>query len=122
MHLTGLGGEPRHYAQLNGLVAPANALLQATMPLQRHITYAAIFLACAQLPFLLNLVLTARRPPLNLGNPWGATTLEWAPASFFDDDSPVKPCVYREPCLYSETGENFFTQWDSSTTPSPKPE
>jgi cytochrome c oxidase subunit 1 len=122
MHLTGLAGEPRHYAQLNGLVAPANALLQATMPLQRFITGAAIFLACAQIPFLLNLLLTARRPPLNCENPWGATTLEWAPTAVDEQNDTEKPRVYREPCLYSESGEKFLTQWDSASTPSAKPE
>jgi cytochrome c oxidase subunit 1 len=122
MHLTGLAGEPRHYAQLKGLVAPANALLQATMPLQRFITCAAIFLACAQIPFLLNLVLTARKPPLLEENPWDATTLEWSPGAKREQNSSDKPQVYREPCLYSPTGEKFLTQWDSSSTPSHKPE
>jgi cytochrome c oxidase subunit 1 len=52
MHLTGLAGEPRHYAQLNGLAGPGRTLLEATQPLQVHITIAAIFLALAQIPFL----------------------------------------------------------------------
>jgi cytochrome c oxidase subunit 1 len=122
MHLTGLAGEPRHYAQLKGIVAPANALLQSTMPLQRQITYAAVFLAFTQILLVVNLIVTARRPALTVENPWGATTLEWAPDSVSEQSSSEKPRVYREPCLYSETGENFLTQWDSTATPSPKPE
>jgi cytochrome c oxidase subunit 1 len=88
MYFTGLAGEPRHYAQLTSaaqalpaLVQPGTALLQATLPLQRHITYGAIFLACAQIPFVLNLLLAWRRPRSFESNPWQATTLEWAPGS-----------------------------------------
>jgi cytochrome c oxidase subunit 1 len=120
MHLTGLTGEPRHYAQLTGLSGPATTLLQSTMPLQRFITVAAVFLACAQLPFLLNLILTARKPPLTTENPWQATTLEWAPNAH-DEHGPT-PTVYREPCDYSTSGDNFLTQWDSTPTHSVKPE
>ncbi len=62
MHLTGLASEPRHYAQLGGIAPPANALLLATLPLQRHITTSALLLAAFQLPFLLNLLLLLRKP------------------------------------------------------------
>src|ERR1700749_2976603 len=61
MHLTGLAGEPRHYAQLTGIpgpggaLSPAGLLLGQTIPLNRFITYAAIFLASAQLLFFINL-------------------------------------------------------------------
>jgi cytochrome c oxidase subunit 1 len=122
MHLTGLAAEPRHYYQLTGIVAPATALLQSTQPLQRFITCAAIFLACAQLPLVLNLLLSLRSPALKMENLWGATTLEWAPAALFSPDSTTKPSVYREPCIYSPNGENFLTQWDSTSTPTHKPE
>jgi cytochrome c oxidase subunit 1 len=112
MHLTGLAGEPRHYAQLGSQIAtPATRLLQSTLPLQRHITASAIFLACAQLPFLLNLLLNLRRPGETDPNPWQATTLEWAPTAI----APHKLTVYREPCHYTDSGENFLTQW----TPGP---
>jgi len=129
MHLAGLAGEPRHYSQLGSqlgsqftsLVTPATALLQSTLPLQRFITCSAIFLACAQLPFLLNLLLSSRSPILSEANPWQATTLEWAP-----DDPAVEPIaslvVYRRPCDYSASGEKFLTQWDSTTASTPKPE
>src|SRR5438270_2423811 len=61
MHLTGLAGEPRHYAQLTGIPGPGGALsptgllLAHTLPLNRFITYAAIFLVTAQLLFFFNL-------------------------------------------------------------------
>ena len=56
MHLTGLAGEPRHYAQLSGIPGAAGRLLATTMPLQHFISWSAIFLAIAQLPFVVNLV------------------------------------------------------------------
>jgi cytochrome c oxidase subunit 1 len=115
MHITGLAGEPRHYAQLTGITPSASALLQSTLPLQHWITISAIFLACAQLPFFLNLLLSLRRPRLSDPNPWHATTLEWSPED-------LDPVVYREPCLYSTSGEEFLTQWDSTPTFANEPE
>ena len=82
MHLTGLGGEPRHYAQLTGIPTPAAAnLLAGTIALNTHITYAAIFLATAQLIFLYNLIHSYFRGPLAPPNPWQSTTLESASGS-----------------------------------------
>jgi cytochrome c oxidase subunit 1 len=107
MHLTGLAGEPRHYAQLNGLVGPGMTLLEATQPLQVHITVAAIFLSLAQIPFLVNLLRAWRSSERAAPNPWLATTLEWAP------ESEEIAVVYREPCVYSESGEEFLPQWKS---------
>jgi cytochrome c oxidase subunit 1 len=78
MHFAGLAGEPRHYAQLTGTTSSLAALL----PLQRIITVAAIFLASAQLLFLVNLVRSARRGAAAPENPWQATTLEWAPPAW----------------------------------------
>ncbi len=87
MHLTGLAGEPRHYSQLTGIPGPGGSLsppghlLAQTIPLNRFITYAAIFLASAQFLFL-----DKPRPKPPQGTPsqrlnaWQATTLEWHPA------------------------------------------
>jgi cytochrome c oxidase subunit 1 len=114
MHLTGLAGEPRHYSQLTGITPAASSLLRSTLPLQRHITVSAVCLALAQLPFLLSLLLAALRKPTAYDltdNPWHATTLEWRP------DTDLAPDVYRTPCHYSQSGEDFFTQWDSTPTP-----
>ncbi len=112
MHITGLEGEPRHYAQLTGLPSQAGAhLLAAPIRLQTHITYAAVFLALAQLPFLLNFVLSFLNGKLAPPNPWAATTLEWAPAPSSDETI----AVYRAPCQYPE-GNNqatFCPQWVS---------
>jgi cytochrome c oxidase subunit 1 len=122
MHFTGLAGEPRHYAQLTSIAGPATNLLQSTMPLQRHITVSAIFLVCAQLPFFVNLILSLRRPADTTENPWRATTMEWAPNALSPHPTEDQTIVYREPCLYNDSGEEFLTQWSPTTTHTPEPE
>ncbi|WP_263384310.1 cytochrome c oxidase subunit I [Granulicella arctica] len=121
MHITGLAGEPRHYAQLTGIPGSAAAHLLATgsIPLQKHITYGAIFLASAQMLFLWNLIRSTRRGEYAPENPWQATTLEWHP-----DLAPFAPpsasnetiAVHHAPCTYGDT--SFLTQW----SPGDKPE
>jgi cytochrome c oxidase subunit 1 len=83
--------------------------------LQRHITASAIFLACAQLPFLINLLLTLRRPAEHIENPWQATTMEWAPNAPHTHPTDQQPIVYRGPCHYSDTGDEFLPQWSAAT-------
>jgi cytochrome c oxidase subunit 1 len=116
MHLTGLAGEPRQYSQLTGVPGPAGQLLQNTLPLQNHITYGALFLACAQFPFLLNLVLTLSSRLRASQNPWSATTMEWAPQ---DADELT---THRGPCHYAEDGVLFFGQWEPDATSALPPE
>ncbi len=106
MHFTGLAGEPRHYAELTGIPGPTSTLLAATMPLQRHITVSALCLGLAQLPFLLNLLLSVLRPVRTTKNLWNATTMEWAPKT------DKLPAAYRGPCHYSQDGNEFAPQWE----------
>jgi cytochrome c oxidase subunit 1 len=116
MHLTGLAGEPRHYAQFTGIPGPAGTLLASTMPLQRDITYAALFLAAAQLPFFANLWITLRSPKLSASNPWEATTMEWAPDAF-NPAAADDPRAHVAPCEYSLDGRHFHPQWQPVTQP-----
>ena len=117
MHLTGLAGEPRHYAQLTGLPGTAAQRLLATgsVPLQGHITGAAIFLASMQLVFLGNLAYSLYRGAPASANPWDATTLEWHPAlnpraSLRSDEDPI--IVFRAPCDYgTPLSTSFHPQW-----------
>jgi len=124
MHLTGLAGEPRHYAQLTGIPGAAGQLLAETLPLQRSITYAALFLAAAQIPFLLNLARSLRHGQPAPSNPWKATTLEWHPALQYPRLEPItgeEPTVtedirvYRAPCTYLTLSASqqtiFLPQW-----------
>ncbi len=96
MHLTGLAGEPRHYAQLSGIPNATGDLLARTLPLNRGITWAAFFLATVQLVFLANLLLTLWRGRSSPLNPWDATTLEWYPGLSEGTEGPL-PSVFREP-------------------------
>ena len=110
MHLTGLTGEPRHYAQLTGISGPAGALIRSTLPLEKHITYAAIALAAGQLLWVANVVYSLRKGELAQPNPWQATTLEWEPASNRDSFCHRDPCHYSSPI----TGHaEFLPQWAS---------
>jgi cytochrome c oxidase subunit I len=123
MHLTGLAGEPRHYAQLTGIpgpggrLSPTGLLLAQTLPLNRFITYAAIFLATTQLIFLVNIIRSLRAGTPAPPNPWQATTLEWHPAlnpfSPSEASDTTEIAVHRAPCHYQSTsaGDSFLPQW-----------
>jgi cytochrome c oxidase subunit 1 len=113
MHLTGLAGEPRQYAQLTGIPGPAGALLAHLQPMQMHVTASAILLIAAQLLFLWNLYRSARHGEIAPANPWQATTLEWAPAH-------VDITVLRGPCEYH--GEEMQPQWQILAHPLDAPE
>lgn len=106
MHLAGFAGEPRHYAQLNGPVASFAAIV----PLERGITFSALLLAGAQIVFVWNLFWSVTHGMPAGENPWKATTLEWAPTSFFRQRSRVT----RPPYEYGvgSTNDAFSAQWE----------
>jgi cytochrome c oxidase subunit 1 len=109
MHLAGLAGQPRHYAQMTGIANAAAAQLMAgIVPLQRSITDAAIFLASAQLLFLANFFGSLKWGREAGENPWSATTLEWR-----RDASNPQRKVFRSPCVYQNgPGSRVFVpQW-----------
>ena len=118
MHLAGLAGEPRHYAQLYGIQNAATALLAHVIPLQRHITYAAVVLVASQVLFLVNLAISYRKGSPASENPWTATTLEWAPALPAGEERRVfcSPCVYLEP-LEPPSATAFRPQWSAQAIP-----
>jgi cytochrome c oxidase subunit 1 len=105
MHLEGLAGRPRHYAQVTGSTSSLSALL----PAERGITWAAFLLAAAQLIFLINVVRSARRGTKAGDNPWRATTLEWRPSA------PLLP-IERGPFEYGNRsdGFDFSPQWETA--------
>ncbi len=128
MHLAGLAGEPRHYAQLTGIAPAANALLSRAIPIQTHVTFGAFCTVLAQLPFLLALLKASRSPANAPANPWLATTMEWAPNAFNLEASepasaPAEPLlVYRGPCHYTEDGNAMKPQWEPPATSQAAPE
>ena len=117
MHLTGLAGEPRHYAQLSGLPnMAAQHLLAPTLALNRHISYAALFLAVSQLFLLANLLWSWSHGPASTSNPWNATTMEWSPQlQSSGSHDPIS--VFRGPCHYAseKDGPGFLPQWSESS-------
>jgi cytochrome c oxidase subunit 1 len=104
MHLEGLAGRPRHYAQVTG----STSSLASLLPAERGITWAAFLLASAQMIFLINVLWSARRGARAGDNPWRATTLEWRPSG------PVLP-VERGPYEYGNRsdGLDFTPQWET---------
>ncbi|HEY6250218.1 MAG TPA: cbb3-type cytochrome c oxidase subunit I [Candidatus Angelobacter sp.] len=76
MHLLGIAGHPRRYAELTGV-----HYVQALVPLQKFITLAAIVTISAQLLFLVNFFRSMFKGPAAAPNPWDCTTLEWTLAS-----------------------------------------
>ncbi|MGB9147957.1 MAG: cbb3-type cytochrome c oxidase subunit I [Acidobacteriaceae bacterium] len=102
MHLAGLAGEPRHYAQLAGPIESFANLI----PVERGITFAAFMLAAAQFLFLFNVFRSARRGAAVPENPWRATTLEWSPI--------LHPTTWSSPCAYGPefaASDDFLPQW-----------
>lgn len=111
MHLAGLAGEPRHYAQLAGPVTQFANLI----PVERGITWSAFLLAAAQIVFLINIFWSGRRGSQVDSNPWRATTLEWSPI--------VHPIVRSGAYVYGPNAaseQDFLPQW-SPDEPTARP-
>jgi cytochrome c oxidase subunit 1 len=119
MHLAGLGGNPRHYAQLIGIPNAASDLLAKVIPMQTVVTHCAFVLGAAQLLFLVNLAWSFRRGQFAPANPWRATTLEWFASSAQPSASQPQAVVRRGPCHYiqSDSGIVFQTQWADEEIP-----
>lgn len=127
MLLTGLSGEPRHYAELDGIAGVAGSLVRSTLPLERHITASALLLAAGQLLWVINVIASWHRGKPGGLNPWLATTMEWAP------DVDGEMACHRGPCEYGlpasgaddradllpvdETGAPFLPQWAAEPQP-----
>ena len=91
---------------------------QDVLALHKVSTYAALALALAQLPFLINLAWSLMRGRSASRNPWDATTVEWSapspPVGHGNFETP--PVVYRGPYEYSVPGA------EADFTPQTKPE
>jgi cytochrome c oxidase subunit 1 len=92
----------------------ADALSDAIVNLNKHISWAALCLAVAQIPFILNLIVSVKNGrKTNSDNPWKGTTLEWqTPTPPGHGNFLVVPNVYRGPYEYSVPGapDDFTTQ------------
>jgi len=82
-------------------------LSDASLHLHKYILWAAVGLALAQIPFILNLFLSIKLGrKVESDNPWEATTLEWqAPTPPPHGNFATEPHVYRGPYEYSVPGQ-----------------
>jgi len=95
-------------------------LSQHMMELHRYILWAAVGLALAQIPFILNLLWSiGNGKPAGSDNPWQSTTLEWqTPTPPPHGNFATAPQVHRGPYEYSVPGHatDFTPQNEPETT------
>ena len=97
MHLLGMGGMTRRYA--DPYLYPH---LEHLLPLNQFITYAAIAMGVSQSVFLVNFFGSMLFGKRATRNPWNANTLEWtAPSPPPHGNFDVPPVVYRGPYEFS---------------------
>ena len=107
MLIQGLAGVSRRLADGGASYAHAQEVLHYN----EIMSYSAWLLALAQIPFVINLILTLRQKTAVEANPnpWNATTVEWT-----DTTSPPMghgnfakaPVIYRGPYEYSVPGDS----------------
>lgn len=94
--------------------------------LQELMSFCAWALGIAQVPFLLNLALSLKRPATNTADPWSGCTLEWATASPpLPLNFPSEPRVVRAPYLFvrePNQTEDVEPQWSRHGSDGPAAE
>jgi cytochrome c oxidase subunit 1 len=101
MHVMGLQGMPRRYAQFTEY-----EFLKSLHPLVLFVSVAAIITISAQLLFYFNLIWSLFKGKKAGENPWEATTLEWTTTSPppHDNFAGRAPTVYRGPYEFAVPG------------------
>ena len=86
--------------------APSSKFLEPFVAMNEGITHAAVGLAIAQIPFIINLFVSIwKGKKVNSDNPWEATTLEWqTPTPPPHGNFAKAPSVVRGPYEYSVPG------------------
>jgi cytochrome c oxidase subunit 1 len=97
------GGANYSQARVEGAIGGLSA---GVMNLHTYILWAAVGLAFAQIPFIVNLFWSIKHgTPVTSDNPWEATTLEWqTPTPPPHGNFAKPPEVYRGPYEYSVPG------------------
>ena len=124
MHLAGLAGDPRHYAQLNGIANAATVLLSKSLTVQKGNNPFGP-LPCGGAASFSSSISSAACAEVQLqrGIPGLPTTLEWSPTSSTSRASDrhivADTVAYRGPCDYfhSDSGIRFKTQWAADEIP-----
>ncbi len=97
MHILGVGGVARRYADHTGIASFAKY-----QPMNQFISVSAFVLGIAQLPFIINFIGSWVWGPKASRNPWEATTLEWETESPPPHGNFTKvPVVHHGPYEYS---------------------
>ena len=97
MHLLGVAGMPRRYAD-----PYLHPYLEHLLPMNQFMTICAILMGFAQLLLLGNFFYSMFYGPKVGRNPWHANTLEWsAPSPPGHGNFDVPPVCYRGPYEYS---------------------
>ena len=111
MHLLGVGGMPRRYAD-----PYMHPYLEHLLPMNQFITISAIVMGCAQLLLLGNMIYGVFWGEKTGRNPWNANGLEWsAPSPPGHGNFDVPPVVYRGPYEYSSPlaeNQDYLMQTD----------
>jgi cytochrome c oxidase subunit I len=113
MHLLGVGGMPRRYA--NPYLYP---YLEHLLPMNQFMTICAIIMGFAQFLLLGNFLWSMRFGEKCGRNPWHANGLEWmAPSPPGHGNFDIPPVCYRGPYEYSDPdspeGQDYWMQTDS---------
>ena len=115
MHLLGVSGMPRRYAD-----PYLHPYLEHLLPMNRFMTCCAILMGFAQFILLFNFFYSRRFGKPCGRNPWNANGLEWsAPSPPGHGNFESVPICYRGPYEYSDPNhaEDFWLQTDR---PAPK--
>ena len=101
MHIIGLMGAPRRYADLTPMVD--SELRRAMEVLNKEISHAVFLLVAVQVIFAVNFFYSLFKGPRADRNPWKSNSLEWQADSPppHGNWGPTMPEVYRGPYEYS---------------------
>jgi cytochrome c oxidase subunit 1 len=103
MHIVGMHGMPRRYADYTGFQYLNNP---AMIGMNKFMTYSAFALGLSQLIFAFNFFYSLVAGPRADANPWHANSLEWmtpSPPEHYNFE--VIPTVYHGPYEFSVPGE-----------------
>jgi cytochrome c oxidase subunit 1 len=112
MHLLGVAGMPRRYAD-----PYLHTYLEHLLPLNQFMTLCAILMGVAQIILLVNFTISIFKGPKVGRNPWHANGLEWtAPSPPGHGNFDIPPVAYRGPYEYSDPaqpdGADYWMQTD----------
>ncbi|MEZ6051773.1 MAG: cbb3-type cytochrome c oxidase subunit I [Planctomycetaceae bacterium] len=118
MHLLGVAGMPRRYAD-----PYLHPYLEHLLPMNQFMTICAILMGFAQILLLVNFFVSIFAGKECGDNPWLANGLEWsAPSPPPHGNFPSVPIVYRGPYEYSNPDQpEGLDYWPQTEPPVPKP-